>query len=218
MRMVFAASTAALAFALSATTAMGSHFTGAYIGVDLGYGWGDANSQNFGAIGGPLTSTQADAELDGFVGGGHIGHAWSIAPNWILGVEGGFRFNGLEGDDGGSSGDVNELSANWDASLQAQLGVLAGPNTMLYVTGGFAWLDADSNVTDPGEQETVSETFGGWTLGGGLAFGLGPNCSGRIQYRYTDYDEEVLTFPVNIYDMAVGPTTHEVTVGVSWHL
>jgi len=190
-------------------------FTGLYMGIDGGYGWGEANSEHYGLIGGPLNFTQADADIDGFLVGGHLGYDWRLGPNWVFGLEGGVRYAGVKGDDGGSGGDVNELSGNWDASVTAHVGVMMGKGSMLYALGGFTWLDADSNVNNA-PTETVSETFSGWTLGGGLACSMSPSMTWRLQYRYSDYDEEVLTFPVNNYDMATGPTMHELTVGVSW--
>lgn len=216
MKTVLAASAAVVALAAFSTAAEAQPFTGTYLGADIGYGSGDANSERFGVIGGPLVSTQADAEIDGFLLGAHLGHNWHLGPQWILGVEGEWRYAGLEGDDGGSGGDINELSTNWDASLTAHLGLVVSPSAMIYLTGGFTWLDADSNVLNA-PIETVSETFGGWTLGGGIEFSLGAMTTARVQYRYADYDEEVLTFPINLYDMETGPTINEITAGVSWY-
>jgi len=217
MKKILAASAAAVALTMVSTPASAANFVGSYLGVDVGYGTGEANSENFGAIGGPLTSTQADANIDGALLGAHIGHNWAGGSSWIFGVEGEFRYAGLDGDDGGSGGDTNELSTDWEGSLQAHIGTMMSPTSMFYVLAGWSWMGADSNVLDPGEEETVSETFSGWTAGAGVEFGLSPTSNLRIQYRYTDYSSETLTFPGNAYDLGVGPTVHDVTLGLNWY-
>lgn len=88
---------------------------------------------------------------------------------------------------------------------------------MFYVLGGWSWLGADSEVLDIGEEESVSETFSGWTAGAGVEFGLSPTANLRIQYRYSDYGSETLTFPINNYDLGTGPAIHEITLGMNWY-
>lgn len=195
-----------------------SPFVGTYAGVDLGYGWGDANSENYGPIGLPYASTQLNAEIDGFTVGAHLGHNWAIAPNWVLGVEGAANYSGLEGDDNFSFGDNNEFAADWEGSLTAHVGVAVSPRAMIYVLGGYSWLSGDSNVTDPGEQETVSETFGGWKFGAGFEYACTQDMNVRLQYSHTNYDAERLTFTTNNYDLETGPSVDEVSVGLSWRL
>ncbi len=218
MQKILATSAAAMALTLAATPASAANFVGSYLGVDVGYGAGQANSENFGApVGSPLTSTQGDANIDGSLLGVHVGHNWVGGATWIFGVEGEFRYSGIDGDDGGSGGDNNSLSTNWEGSLQAHLGTMISPTTMFYVLGGWSWLGADSEVLDIGEEESVSETFSGWTAGAGVEFGLSSTANLRIQYRYTDYGSETLTFPLNGYDMATGPAIHEITLGMNWY-
>lgn len=218
MQKILAASAAALALTLTATPASAANFVGSYLGVDVGYGAGQANSENYGIpVGAPLTSTQGDANIDGSVLGAHIGHNWAGGATWIFGVEGEFRYSGIEGDDGHSGGDTNALSTDWEGSLQAHIGTMVSPTTMFYVLGGWSWLGGESSVTDPGEEESVSETFSGWTAGAGIEFGLSPTANLRIQYRYSDYGSETLSFPINNYDMATGPAIHDVTLGLNWY-
>lgn len=194
-----------------------SPFVGTYLGVDLGYGWGDANSERYGNIGGPLSFTQANAEIDGVTLGGHLGHNWSLGGNWVIGVEGGVKYSGLEGDDGFSGTDNNEFSADWEGSLTAHVGFAVTPKAMLYALGGYSWLSGDSNVTNA-PVESVSETYGGWKLGAGVEYACTQNMTVRLQFTHTDYDSERLTFTTNNYDMETGPSVDEISVGLSWRL
>ena len=198
-------------------TSSASPFVGTYVGIDLGYGWGDANSEEYGFIGFPFSFTQDNAEIDGFTFGGHVGHNWAIAPNWVLGVEGALNYSGLEGDDNFDDSDNNEFAADWEGSLTAHVGVAVSPKAMIYVLGGYSWLSGDSNVTNA-PTESVSETYGGWKLGAGLEFACTPNMNVRLQYSHTDYDSETLTFTTNGYDMETGPSVDEVSLGLSWRI
>ena len=219
-RSILAASVAAAALALSSGTASAdaTAFAGHYVGVDIGYGFGEANSERF--VNGPLpyNATQLDADINGVSFGAHAGHNMLLGTMWIIGVEAGVNYSGLEGDDNGNGGDNNEFTADWEASLRAHVGFSINNHTMLYAMGGYSWLGGDSNVTDPGEQESVSETFSGLTVGGGVEVMLAPNLSGRLQYRHTNYDAENLVFPINGYNMETGPSVDEVSVGVSWRM
>lgn len=215
MKKILAASAAALALAAFAAPASASSFVGSYLGFDVGYGGGQANSESYGPIGSSLPLTQADANVDGAILGAHIGHNWAGGSTWIYGLEAEFRYQGMDGDDGGSGGDINELSTDWEGSLQAHIGTMINPTTMFYVLAGWSFLGADSNVLNA-PLETVSETYSGWTAGAGVAFELSPTSNLRLQYRYTDYGSETLTFPVNNYDMETGPAIHELTLGLSW--
>lgn len=194
-----------------------SPFVGTYLGLDLGYGWGDANSENYGNIGFPYAFVQDNAEIDGITFGGHLGHNWSLGGSWIIGVEGAVNYSGLEGDDNFSNGDNNEFSADWEGSLTAHVGMAISPKAMLYVLGGYSWLSGDSNVTNA-PIESVSETYGGWKFGAGFEYACTENMNVRLQYSHTNYDAENLTFPINLYDMETGPSVDEVSIGLSWRI
>ncbi len=216
-RSILAASVAVAALMASSGTALAdaTAFAGHYVGVDIGYGFGEANSERFGATA-AYGSTQLDADLNGVSFGAHAGHNMLLGTMWIIGVEAGVNYSGLEGDDNGNGGDNNEFTADWEASLRAHVGFSINNHTMLYALGGYSWLGGDSNVTDPGELESVSETYSGWTLGGGVEVTLAPNLRGRLQYRHTNYDAENLVFPINGYNMETGPAVDEVSLGVSF--
>ena len=49
------------------------------------------------------------------------------------------------------------------------LGVTVGAS-LLYATGGVAFMGARSSVLDPGEQEAIRRTITGWTIGGGWEY------------------------------------------------
>jgi outer membrane immunogenic protein len=217
MRKLALATAATIALVGASAPAQASAFTGFYFGADIGYGFGDANQERYGNLGGPLAFTQADADLDGFVGVVHAGYAWPIGASWALGIEGDVGIADLTGDDGGSGGDINEWAGDMTASVRARLGVMVGATTQLFVTGGWAWADYDADILNA-PTSTRSHTFSGYTLGGGLDFMVSSTMSVRAQYRYTDYDADNVSFaPPELYYVEAGPTTHVISLGASWH-
>ena len=85
-------------------------WTGWYVGGNVGYSWGDANTDLSGngevitafgptnpvtpfAFGGPSNT----AQLNGVIGGGQIGYNYQFSPNGVLGFEADFQGSGERG-------------------------------------------------------------------------------------------------------------------------
>jgi outer membrane immunogenic protein len=190
-------------------------FTGVQIGIDVGQVWADANQQRFSNIGGPFVFTQPDAQLNGWVYGVHGGYNIEAMPGLILGGELAVAFNDMKGKDGGGGGDRNGLDGKFQASLKAKAGTMISPTSMLYVTAGWSYLDAEGVVLNP-PVEKVGASFNGYTLGGGLEFTVGSGLTARLQYQFADYGDKRVSYPINVYDISTGPETHELTMGVTY--
>jgi outer membrane immunogenic protein len=91
---------------------------------------------------------------------------------------------------------ISETQERWLVTARGRLGLTNfwwfGPNTMLYVTGGGAWAKIDTSeflsgtVINRSLQE--SNTRGGWTVGGGLEYGLGYGWSAKSEFLYVKFD------------------------------
>lgn len=202
--------------AQAATPGHTGNWNGAYLGLEAGYGWGSIK-QPYGDVGGPIVSTEANASQGGGVVGGYMGYNWLFAPSWLVGVEGNMDWSGISGDDNGSAGDINAFDQQWEGSLRGRLGYLATPSVLLYMTGGYSWMDA-SLKAKTALPESHTATFDGWTLGGGAEWEIDPSMALRLQYRYTDYTSQRVSFPVNGYDIGATPSINTVTVGISFRL
>ncbi len=77
-------------------------WTGFYAGGNVGYGWGEANTDAAGSattvslpficpvcfVNPPVSFAHSQAQrLDGFIGGGQFGYNYQATPNWVLGFE-----------------------------------------------------------------------------------------------------------------------------------
>lgn len=105
------------------------------------------------------------------------------------------------------------IDPNFQGSLRARLG-WATDRTLVYATGGLAFMSADYSVgltpgffkgtKDAGEfvpgdrfADSFSTTSIGFTVGAGLAFLLTDNISLGAEYRYTDFGSVTRTFKLN---------------------
>jgi len=195
-------------------------WNGFYIGGNVGYGWGDSVNTWGTPVGTPFTVIDADIDQDGWVGGAHLGNSWMLGTFWVTGFEVEWDYSNVHGDDGGSGGIVTEISGNWQAAALARLGVLITPRTQLYLTGGYAWYNADM-TNFGGLTESHQTTFTGWTYG----LGFDRECAGGamtwgLRYRISDYDQERLSFPLTGAgnDYGPQPSIDEFSFRLGWRL
>jgi outer membrane immunogenic protein len=146
-----------------APAAVVSDWTGFYIGVNGGYGWGRSNDWSIPPLGagfgiGPIGT----GATGGGLFGGQIGYNWQI-KSWVIGVQGDGDWSNIKGNatntaspDGRcwSGGDqTSDCRTNYKAmgNLTAKLGYLFLPTTLIYGKAGvnFASLDLQvNNITD----------------------------------------------------------------------
>ena len=211
-RLIFAA----LASGAFVTPVLASSWNGPYLGIDAGYGWGKAKQPFSIGHGTPLTSTEADADLNGWQAGGHLGWNWKVSSMFVIGAEWEGTWSNISGDDGGSGGDTNEVEAKWETSVAGRAGILVAPNALLYGLAGYSWLNADMNKKNV-SPVSKSATFNGWTYGGGIEFDICPQWTGRVEYRFNDYDQKRVNMTPLPYDLGVTNRISTVTAGISVH-
>src|SRR5262245_12471675 len=79
-------------------------WTGFYVGGNVGYSWGKANTDfnadpvtlntNLGPINIPGFAGAQSVHPKGVIGGGQIGYNWQFSPNWVAGLEADFQGSG----------------------------------------------------------------------------------------------------------------------------
>ena len=157
-----------------------ARWTGAYVGIAGGYGFGDNDVVRGNT---PILSLDQSGGL-GWVYGGYN---WQFG-NFVTGLEADVGIGNLDGSDisGSRSADA-ELNAL--GSIRGRAGVLLSPVFLVYGTAGFAWNNMD--ITARGD--TDSETFTGYTVGFGSELNMSGPWSLRLEYLYTDLGEEDIT-------------------------
>ncbi|HEY6632985.1 MAG TPA: outer membrane protein [Rhizobiaceae bacterium] len=170
--MLFA--TALAASTLTAVTARAADLTegaaphswsGIYLGIQGGGAWAraDDGADRFNLNGGAI--------------GAYIGANWQVDA-FVLGIEGDVAYTSNDRSVFGF-----ELGTRWQGALRGRLGY-AVDRVLIYGAAGLAlsevWIDA-APVLDK------TETFTGWTVGGGVEYAFADDWAARVDYRYSDY-------------------------------
>jgi len=203
-------------FALSASTALAAdltyepapvvapievfNWTGFYVGVHGGYGWGHTqDTHNPNAFGQTLT---------GGFGGAQIGYNYQFANNVVLGAEADVAYSGIGKDWGG----VNEFDPyygedkiDWFGTIRARVGYSAD-RFLPYLTGGLAWANVDHKLGCDRNRVAVtiggctnafetskSDTAWGYTIGAGVEYAITNNVTVKAEYLYTDLGKNDVT-------------------------
>jgi outer membrane immunogenic protein len=149
------------------------NWTGFYVGLNAGWGWGT------GSLSGPPAS--GDLEGSGGLIGGTLGYNWQM-NQIVFGVETDIAWSGIETDSGCGGGLRCAVSNDWLGTARGRLG-LAMDRVMPYITGGLAYGEVSAAVTgNPG----ASETQAGWTLGAGVEFAMTAPWTAKLEYLYVD--------------------------------
>lgn len=211
------------AFAKPACTAG----TGSISARHAGGIWGDVNvtdDVNDGVPPGPFGYS-----ISGFIGGGTAGYNLQI-DNVVFGIEGDL---GVIDPDG--SGIIpsstppfhqdTTLGTGLYGDITGRLGLTFGP-ALVYAKGGFAFFDGEARqtTTKPGLVTHGTDTFTGWTLGGGVEYLIARDVSVKVEYQYFDFGSQVgdqtsITDPPigHVYHNWTDLTFESVKAGVAWH-
>jgi outer membrane immunogenic protein len=179
-----------------ARAAPGYNWTGAYIGVQGGYGFGH---QEWPDIADPLNPGRGKYNADGWLAGG-TGGVNVQSGVFVFGVEGEWMWTGIKGGQtftdalGGVSQTATlETKIDWLAIASARAGFVVGDKLLLYGKGGLAIAEEKQSltvaVTSPGVGSTLTAlnakpVHTGVVVGAGAEYALGGNWSAKIEYDY----------------------------------
>jgi outer membrane immunogenic protein len=181
-----------------------SNWSGFYVGGNLGYGWGDGNS-DFSFLPSPElfgdSNTTLGVRSTGVTGGAQLGYNWQIG-SLVTGLEADIQGSDIKGSARGTPtfpgtaipipGNVlsSEQKLSWFGTMRGRLGVTVTPDLLLYGTGGLAYGHVDASANTQffvGEMPaSVSKTKVGWTAGVGAEWMFAHNWSAKLEYLYVD--------------------------------
>ena len=177
-------------------------WSGFYIGVHGGYGWGDAENYFPATVGllGVLGGGSFGHDIDGGKFGGHAGFNWQW-NQMVLGLEASGTWTDIKGSVfapfGAAFPDTYTTEINSIFTITPRLGLAAG-NALFYVKGGLAVGDVETRISTPGlvgGSATNDETRVGWTFGGGIEYAVTPNWIFGIEGNYYDFGSEDISTP-----------------------
>ncbi|MEI9406926.1 outer membrane protein [Mesorhizobium argentiipisi] len=200
--LVLATSTAYAADVLQEAPVAASYdWTGAYIGVNAGGGFGTFSLDPAG--GGP---GGFDLSSSGFLGGIQAGYNWQVGQ-FVYGVEADIQAANIKGELS-FGGPGLETKVDWFGTLRARIGYTPVDRFLVYGTGGLAY--GHEKVSVPGAD--FSKTRVGWTVGAGAEYAITNNWSFKSEYLYTDLGKA--TFDTLGADVKV--PFHTVRVGLNY--
>ncbi|WP_374944198.1 outer membrane protein [Sphingomonas sp.] len=164
-------------------------FTGPRVEATLGYdhvGAGSSVDNNNG---------RDDQSIDGLLYGGGVGYDVALGGA-LVGVEG--ELTGSTAKSGRRDYTTNfgfgRVKQGRDLYIGARAGILANPQTLLYVKGGYT--NARLNVLAGSTSQTTDTDFDldGYRVGAGVERAVGPNSYAKIEYRYSNYSRGQLDY------------------------
>ena len=164
-------------------------FTGPRVEATLGYdrvGAGSSVDNDNGSD---------DQSIDGLLFGGGIGYDVALGGA-LVGVEGEITGSTAKSSrrDYTTNFGFGRVKQGRDLYVGARAGILATPETLVYVKGGYT--NARLNVLAGSTSETTDTDFDldGYRLGAGVERAVGPNSYAKIEYRYSNYNRGQIDF------------------------
>lgn len=159
-------------------------WTGFYVGVNAGGGFGGNDDVGFHSFGSYL-GRFGKLEGSGFLGGGQIGYNYQFDPNWVVGLEADFQ--GADISDSFRNGTASASSKiDWFGTVRPRIGY-AYDNTLFYGTGGFAYGHVKYKGALAGVSFDDDKTETGWTIGAGVEHAFTDHVTAKLEYQYVDF-------------------------------
>jgi outer membrane immunogenic protein len=147
-------------------------WTGFYLGINGGGGWGHSN----------WDTSAASIGISGGLAGGAAGYNWQLG-NAVLGLEADVDWANLKGTSASALCPAGCTTTDtWLSTVRGRAGYAFG-GVLPYITGGLAM--GDIRAATPGFAG-ASGTNAGWAVGGGIEFALPGNWSAKAEYLHVD--------------------------------
>jgi outer membrane immunogenic protein len=153
------------------------NWTGFYVGINGGYGFGTSRWNGRGG------GTTDDFDIDSFLIGGTIGYNYQMG-SIVWGLEGDFDWSDINikgSTRRGACPGTCTTTNQWLGTARFRLGY-AFDGWLPFVTAGGAFGDIKATSS----LGSTNSTEFGWTLGGGVEWAFLYNWTGKVEYLYVD--------------------------------
>jgi outer membrane immunogenic protein len=148
------------------------NWTGFYVGINGGGGWGTSTFSGAFPAGSFDTS--------GGLVGGTLGYNMQVGQ-LVFGLEGDLDWSNIRGSSACGATSC-ETRNDWLSTVRGRVGY-AFDRFMPYVTGGAAFGNIKTSIAGVGSS---NESNIGWTLGGGLEAAIAGPWTAKVEYLYVD--------------------------------
>jgi outer membrane immunogenic protein len=151
------------------------NWTGFYLGINGGWGWGESRFR------GPPSTGRL--ESSGGLVGGTAGYNWQV-NQIVWGAEGDIDWADIRPDGRCRGGAICEARSEWLSTIRGRIGYAAWDRFLPYITGGLALGDVSARVTGfPGHS---SDTRAGFAVGGGVEYAFYGQWTAKVEYLFVD--------------------------------
>ncbi len=192
-------------------------WTGFYIGGNVGFG-GDKYEYSFASVPSPGNNGSESVNSSGFFAGGQVGYNYQFGNNVVLGVETDIQWSGIEGSSNITSGTgVSNLKSSLDyfGTVRARAGY-AFDRFLPYITGGFAYGESKTSLSNGFTTAEGSGMKTGWTIGGGVEYAFANNWTFKTEYLYVDLDDSTYGSALTGTAVSVDNKFHTVKAGINY--
>lgn len=160
-----------------------------------------------------------DETINGVAFGVGAGYDYNIG-NLVLGIEGEFTESTGKQDwnetlDGFSG--THRFKTGRDLYVGGRIGVPVTPTTLVYAKGGYTNLAIESRYEGEDDQYEIDVNADGWRLGAGVEQLFGPNAFGKVEYRYSNYNNLERNFDdAPDLDRDIDLDRHQIMAGVGF--
>jgi outer membrane immunogenic protein len=160
------------------------NWSGIYVGINGGYGFGDS-SWDLSSLGGASTG---NFDINGPLVGGTVGVNFQTGQ-FVFGVEADGDWADINGTAGICNPFTCQTSSDWLATIRGRVGY-AFDRVLIYGTAGGAAGDVKGTFSGtlfgtPFSISSDSSEFG-WTAGGGSEDAITENLTAKVEYLYVD--------------------------------
>jgi opacity protein-like surface antigen len=203
-------------------------WSGFYVGVNAGYGWGRDPFAQLDVVNFPGPNpVLSGVNSSGFIGGFQAGTNWQTG-SMVSGLELDLSGSDISGsssvagvDSFGSPVSMMQTDKfDWLGSARARVGYLVLPDVLLYGTGGLAWTRlTQTTTTVNSDGTTISSSPSwrfGWAAGAGSEMRLwNTNWLARLEYLHYDFGDSGNTLGIissgALSAIAISTTSHHLT-------
>jgi outer membrane immunogenic protein len=156
-------------------------WTGFYLGINGGYGFGQSSWSDPAA-----GADSGKFNTNGGLLGGQIGYNWQTGKT-VVGAETDIDWANIKGSNTAAGvcatdgGGQCQTKQTWLGTTRARIGY-AFDRFLPYITGGVAY----GNIQATQPTGTSSASKAGWTAGGGVEYGIDKNWSAKVEYLHID--------------------------------
>jgi outer membrane immunogenic protein len=168
---------------------------------------------------------EGDESIDGIAYGVGAGFDFDLG-GIVAGVEAEYSDSSGEQEADETLDGINfssRIATGRDIYVGGRVGFRAGPSTLIYGKAGYTNTSIEAGFETSGDRFEFDSNVDGWRLGAGIEQLFGPNMYGKVEYRYSNYnnldfsdDFDLDNFDSEDFDTDIDLDRHQVLAGIGF--